>query len=139
MMRGTKETHFFKSFIKVTLHVLSQILSFYEIFKLTILFIWVVSTVLVPSHTYLIDYLNSFSIYEKRDYWFRRLILLLAFALAVKAKLFKVATFFVITFTYLRQQYRSKMAMEYLRGQFHVLNVWNQPAEYSRPVWNLVK
>ena len=63
MMRGTKETHFFKSFIKVTLHVLSQILSFYEIFKLTILFIWVVSTVLVPSHTYLIDYFYSFSIY----------------------------------------------------------------------------
>ena len=28
-------------------------------------------------------------------------------------------------------EYRSKMAMEYSKGQFHVLNAWNQPVEYT--------
>ena len=27
------------------------------------------------------------------------------------------------------------MTMEYSTGQFHVLNAWNQPAQYSRLVW----
>ena len=67
-MRGNKETYFLKSFIKVTLHVLSWSLAFYEILKLTILFIWVVSTVPCTITYIFNDYFNSFSIYIKKGF-----------------------------------------------------------------------
>ena len=46
-----------------------------------------------------------------------------------KTKLLLKATFFIITFTYLKQIYRSKMAKEYLGAQFHSFQTRDQPAE----------
>ena len=51
-----------------------------------------------------------------------------------KAKLFQEATFFIVSFSYLEQIYRSKMAMEYSACYSHVLNAWNYPAVCSMAI-----